>query len=37
VEQKRLYPRIKQLLAALRRTLISQGISADVLENVDST
>jgi DNA-directed RNA polymerase specialized sigma24 family protein len=37
IEQKRLYPRIKQLLAALRRTLISQGISADFLEDLDST
>jgi RNA polymerase sigma factor for flagellar operon FliA len=37
VEQKRLYPHIKQLLAALRRTLTSQGVSADVLENLDST
>jgi RNA polymerase sigma factor for flagellar operon FliA len=37
VEQKRLYPRIKQLLATLRRTLVGQGISADFLENLDST
>jgi hypothetical protein len=32
-----LYPRIKQLLAALRRTLTSRGISPDFLEGLDST
>ena len=35
IEQKRLYPRIKQLLVSLRRTLKSQGIAADVLEHLD--
>jgi RNA polymerase sigma factor (sigma-70 family) len=33
IEQKRLYPRIKVLLTSLRRTLKSQKIAADVLEN----
>jgi len=37
VEQKRLYPRIKQLLASLRKTLKSQGISPDFLEDLDSS
>ena len=37
VEQKRLYPRIKQLLASLRKTLKRQGISADFLEDLDSS
>ena len=37
LEQKRLYPHIKQLLASLRGTLERQGISADILENLDSS
>ena len=37
VEQKRLYPRIKQLLASLRKALQSQGVSADFLEGLDSS
>ena len=37
VEQQRLYPRIKQLLASLRKTLERQGISADFLEDLDSS
>ena len=37
VEQQRLYPRIKQLLASLRKTLEGQGISADFLEGLDSS
>jgi RNA polymerase sigma factor (sigma-70 family) len=36
-EQKRLYPRIKLLLSSLRKTLKSQRISADVLDDLDST
>lgn len=36
IEQKRLYPRIKQLLMSLRKTLKSQGIAADVLEHLDA-
>ena len=36
-EQKRLYPRIKLLLTSLRKSLKSQRISADVLEDLDST
>jgi RNA polymerase sigma factor (sigma-70 family) len=37
IEQKRLYPRIKQLLGSLRKTLESQGISADFLASLDSS
>ena len=37
LEQMRLYPRIRQLLGSLRKTLTSQGISADLLEDVDSS
>ena len=37
VEQQRLYPRIKQLLASLRKTLESQRISPDFLTNLDSS
>jgi RNA polymerase sigma factor for flagellar operon FliA len=37
VEQKRLYPHIKQLLASLRKTLQGQGVSADFLEGLDSS
>ncbi|MEP6495677.1 MAG: sigma-70 family RNA polymerase sigma factor, partial [bacterium] len=37
LEQKRLYPRIKQLLASLGQTLKSQGISADLIRYLDST
>jgi len=37
LEQMRLYPRIRQLLASLRKALTSQGISADLLEDVDSS
>jgi RNA polymerase sigma factor for flagellar operon FliA len=37
IEQKRLYPRIKQLLGSLRKTLQSQGISADFLQSLDSS
>ena len=36
IEQKRLYPRIKQLLGSLRKTLKSQGIAGDVLEHLDA-
>jgi len=36
IEQKRLYPRIKQLLTALRQTLKSHGISPDFLQDLDS-
>jgi len=37
LEQKRLYPRIQQLLRSLRNTLKSQGITADFVDNVDSS
>ena len=37
MEQKRLYPHIKQLLASLRKTLKSQRISPDFLESLDSS
>lgn len=37
IEQRPLYPRIKQLLTSLRKTLVSQGISAEFLEDPDST
>jgi len=37
IEQKRLYPHVKQVLASLRKTLSSQRISADFLENLDSS
>jgi RNA polymerase sigma factor (sigma-70 family) len=37
LEQKRLYPRIRQLLTSLRQTLESQGISSDFLQELDST
>ena len=37
IEQKRLYPRIKLLLSSLRKTLKSERISADILEDLDST
>lgn len=37
MEQPRLYPRIKQLLASLRKTLESQGISAGFLKDIDSS
>lgn len=33
VEQMRLYPKIRQLLASLRKTLTSQGISAEFLKD----
>lgn len=33
VDQMRLYPRIRQLLASLRKTLVGQGISAGFLED----
>jgi RNA polymerase sigma factor (sigma-70 family) len=36
-EQKRLYPRIKHVLASLRTTLKSQRISPDFLESLDSS
>lgn len=36
-EQKRLYPRIKLLLSSLRKTLKSQRITADILEDPDSS
>lgn len=36
VDQTRLYPRIRQLLASLRKALDSQGISADFLRDLDS-
>jgi RNA polymerase sigma factor for flagellar operon FliA len=36
LEQTRLYPRIKQLLASLRTALTGQGISADFLEGLGS-
>lgn len=35
LEQPRLYPRIRHILAALRKTLASQGISPDFLQDVD--
>jgi RNA polymerase sigma factor (sigma-70 family) len=35
IEQKRLYPRIKQLLVSLGKTLKSRGIATDVLEDLD--
>jgi RNA polymerase sigma factor (sigma-70 family) len=37
VEQRRLYPRIKQLLGSLRKTLKGRGISAAFLEDLDSS
>jgi RNA polymerase sigma factor (sigma-70 family) len=37
LEQKRLYPRLKQLLAGLRKTLTSQGISPEFLKDLDSS
>jgi RNA polymerase sigma factor (sigma-70 family) len=37
IEQKRLYPRIKLLLASLRKTLKGQGFSADILESLAAT
>jgi RNA polymerase sigma factor (sigma-70 family) len=37
VEPKPLYPRIKQLLASLRKVLKAQGISPDFLEDPDSS
>jgi RNA polymerase sigma factor (sigma-70 family) len=37
VEQPRLYPRVKRLLASLRATLESQGISTAFLEDLDSS
>ena len=37
IEQKRLYPRIKLLLSSLRKTLKSERISADILEDLDSS
>lgn len=36
LEQMRLYPRVRQLLATLRKALTRDGISPDVLENLDS-
>lgn len=36
MEQKPLYPRIKQLLTSLRKTLTNEGISADFLKDLDS-
>jgi RNA polymerase sigma factor for flagellar operon FliA len=36
-EQKRLYPRVKLVLASLRKALKSRQISADILEDLDST
>jgi RNA polymerase sigma factor for flagellar operon FliA len=35
-EQKRLYPRIKRLLASLKSVLGSQGISGDVLQELET-
>jgi len=37
IDQKRLYPRIKQLLGSLRRMLADQRISPDVLDGLDSS
>jgi RNA polymerase sigma factor for flagellar operon FliA len=37
LEQKRLYPRTKHVLASLRKTLEKQGVSADLLEDLDSS
>ncbi len=37
IEQKRLYPRIKQLLTALRKTLEAEGISPDFLKDMDAS
>lgn len=36
LEQMRLYPRVRQLLATLRKTLTSDGISPDLLEDLES-
>lgn len=37
LEQPRLYPRIRQLLASLKKTLEKQGVSAEFLEGLDSS
>ena len=37
VEQMRLYPRIRQLLASLRKTLTNQGISGEFLMDLNSS
>jgi RNA polymerase sigma factor for flagellar operon FliA len=37
LEQMRLYPRVRQLLATLRKTLTSHGFSPDLLVDVDSS
>lgn len=37
LEQMRLYPRIRQLLTSLRRSLAAEGISSDFLEQPDSS
>jgi DNA-directed RNA polymerase specialized sigma24 family protein len=37
LDQRKLYPRIQQLLTSLRKALKAQGISADVLENLDTS
>jgi RNA polymerase sigma factor (sigma-70 family) len=37
LEQMRLYPRVRQLLATLRKTLTSQGISPELLVGIDSS
>ena len=36
LDQMRLYPRIRQILASLRKSLAGQGISPDFLRNMDS-
>jgi len=37
LEQQRLYPRIRQLLASLKQTLKRQGISGDLIKDLDSS
>ena len=37
IEQRRLYPRIRQLLASLKKTLSAQNISPDFLEELNSS
>lgn len=37
IEQRRLYPRIRQLLASLKKTLTAQRISPDFLEELNSS
>jgi RNA polymerase sigma factor (sigma-70 family) len=37
LEQKRLYPRVRRLLASLRKSLADQHVSADVLGDLNSS